>query len=314
MRNGCNCWPANFRHRTTSTDAVMHAPWRNGNSISCCLLGEWIWIITGATCISIGLAPSSFAQPPPCSHFFLPGWRIGDATNPVPTGPVRINDLDDAESCIASDDWCPNIVSPPNATVYFDMANCNDGDAAAPPNIDFLPSKSFTGKKAGFFFSKGSRGVGYYRDALCRSDVIIVQQAKEPAQLCPPTPIPLFDIPSADPTWALNSQTSVRARRTTVCEEPPWIPAHHVHAVRLKMEVVRLERRSQSHVGTTDGAALGTGNIKASGPLSCRTIAASAKVSAAMRDLSEMLVAGSDQPPVRAGFLADCSVHRRLGL
>ncbi len=36
-------------------------------------------------------------------------------------------------------------------------------DAGGPDGLDFLPSRTFAGRKAGFEFKTGTKGSGYYR-------------------------------------------------------------------------------------------------------------------------------------------------------
>ena len=91
--------------------------------------------------------------------------------------------------------------------------------AAAARTTDFIASAVFAGKRAGFVFKAGERGVGYYRDALAPSAPDVApDEPGDPSEegAAPDGPLPqnFFDNPQQDPANRGREVASTRKQQT----------------------------------------------------------------------------------------------------
>ena len=88
----------------------------------------------------------------------LPEGRIGEASNP---GPLTHHRLDDPEFDTQAEDEDSAPMSP-QGPVFMDLSQ-NEREALD-NDCEFIAAVGFVGPKPGMFFSKGPRGLGYYKD------------------------------------------------------------------------------------------------------------------------------------------------------
>ena len=85
------------------------------------------------------------------SLYFGPGSCVGEARRPGPIGEaeaIQLNDMDDADGSIASEDWNPSALQ---QAQYFDISIDEEPPCESPRREELTPSKSFMGQKLGYY-------------------------------------------------------------------------------------------------------------------------------------------------------------------